>query len=206
MIHLERSLNKFGCQRRVPSLVKALVTEQIDLSPSLRALENQQSNADFDPVIAGPSCFGDQEERKAAVVDDIVEDDLLSSSTSSTTILDSMDCWEEDEVVSLFEEEEEGLLIESLQEKELENKVQVVNPEEEFLGITSLFEEDNDLGGKPLALCASTGNFEVGLIFINAAENHILDLPLIRSGSASLTSLSLLSSLSLLLCHFHILC
>ena len=55
------------------------------------------------------------------------------------TDLDSMNGWEEDEVVSLFEEEEEGLSIESLQEKEPENRVQVLNPEEETLGITSLF-------------------------------------------------------------------
>ena len=49
------------------------------------------------------------EERKVVAVDDNVENDLLSSSTSSIRDLDSMDLWEEDEVVSLFEEEE-GLL------------------------------------------------------------------------------------------------
>ena len=68
-----------------------LVTKQSDLSPSLRASENQQSNANFDPIIACPSCFGIQEERKVATVDDNVEDDLLSSSTSSTADSDSMD-------------------------------------------------------------------------------------------------------------------
>ena len=62
------------------------------------------------------------------------------------------------------------------------------------MGITSLFEEANHPGGTPLVLCASTNNSEVGLISVNAAENHILDLPLTGSGSASLPSSSLLSS------------